>query len=85
MKDVSQGISVATVGSLGSIAYCMNEVGATDLEIANYSHYQDYGVAFAFPKKDTTLRNIIQKGLDQISEAEKNKIFAKWTTINIKK
>ncbi|MFN5415468.1 MAG: histidine kinase dimerization/phosphoacceptor domain -containing protein, partial [Flavobacteriia bacterium] len=73
------------VGSLGTISYFINETSSTDLTIADYTHYQDYSVAFAFPKNQIILRNIIQKGLQSISKDERNKIFSRWTEINVKK
>lgn len=85
LQDVTSGVSVATVGSLGAISYFINETSSTDLTIADYTHYQDYDVAFAFPKKQIILRNIVQKGLQSISKDERNKIFSKWTEINVKK
>jgi two-component sensor histidine kinase len=83
LQDVSSGRSIATVGSLGSISYFINETGSKDLSIASYTHYEDSKVAFAFPKEQEILRNIIQKALENISISERNKIHSKWISINV--
>jgi two-component sensor histidine kinase/ABC-type amino acid transport substrate-binding protein len=82
LEDVSTGISEATIGSLGTISYFINETGSTDLIIANYTHYNKYSVAFAFPKQQQILRNIVQKTLKSITYYDRNKIYSKWVSIN---
>jgi two-component sensor histidine kinase len=85
LQDVSTGVSVATVGSLGTLTFFMNETGSNDLQIANYTRYNKDSVAFAFPKDQIILRNIVQKSLNSISMMERNKINSKWITINFDK
>ncbi|MES2589506.1 MAG: transporter substrate-binding domain-containing protein [Bacteroidota bacterium] len=85
LKDVSTGVSEATVGSSGVITYFMNETGSTDLGIACYTHYKNYKVAFAFPQEQVILRNIVQKALKTITLAQRHKIHSKWVTIKFKK
>lgn len=84
LQDVSSGVSEATVGSLGAINYFINQRGFTNLTIACHTHYSDNGVAFAFPKEQDTLRNIVNQALRSINSNERNKINAKWITMNYK-
>jgi two-component sensor histidine kinase len=83
VKDVSSGKSVATIGSLGAISYSINETGSKDVSISAYTHYSNDYVAFAFPKKQEMLRNIVQKALASIKINDRNKINEKWITIKI--
>jgi two-component sensor histidine kinase/ABC-type amino acid transport substrate-binding protein len=81
LQDVSLGITDATVGSVGTITYFINQTGSYDLSISGYS-YDKHSVAFAFPKQQTVLRNIVQKALKSISLDERNKINSKWVSIH---
>lgn len=81
LQDVSLGISEATVGSVGTITYFINQTGSYDLSISGYS-YDKHSVAFAFPKQQVVLRNIVQKALKSISLDERNKINSKWVSIH---
>lgn len=81
LQDVSLGVTEATVGSVGTITYFINQTGSYDLTISAYS-YDKHSVAFAFPKQQVILRNIVQKALKSISLDERNKINSKWVSIH---
>lgn len=83
LNDVSSGISIASIGSLGAVSFAINQTNSYDLDICAFTDRVDY-VAFAFPKEQIILRNIVQKGLKSVQKDEKNKINAKWVTINYK-
>lgn len=82
LQDVSSGESVATVGSLGSISYFIKENVFSNIIISGHAKMETNGIAFAFPKSQETLRNIVDKALKTISPEERNKIYSKWVTIN---
>ncbi len=84
LQDVSTGISVATIESMGTISYFINEKGFNNLTISSQTFYPEDGVAFAFPKSQVLLRNIMNKALKTISESERNKINSKWISVNYK-
>lgn len=85
LEDVSFGRSIATVGSLGSISYFITEGGFSNLTISGHASLKNTGVAFAFPKNQDTLRDIVDKALKTISPDERSKINSKWIKINVNK
>lgn len=82
LQDVSSGTCVATVGSLGSITYFIKENGFSNIIVTAHTEIDNIDVAFAFPKDQDTLRNIIDKALKTISPDEKSKIYSRWISIN---
>ncbi len=82
LQDVSSGQSEATVGSLGAISYFMKENAFTNLTISGHTNYKGNGVAFAFPKSQKTLRDIVDKALKTVTQDERSKIYSKWITIS---
>lgn len=83
LQDVSSGRSVATVGSLGSISYFIKENGFSNIVVTAHTGMDSIDVAFAFPKSQDTLRNLINKALKTIGGHERSKIYSKWITINL--
>lgn len=83
LDAVSYGEVDAFVENLGVVTYYMTQFGYNNLKIAAPTHYTDNGVAMAVPKDRIILRDILEKVLQSISIAEKNKIRGKWLSVKM--
>jgi len=75
--NVSFGRSDATVIDLATASYLIAQKGITNLRVAGETG-ADIQLAMGVPSTETTLHGIIQKGLDSISEAERQNIRTQW-------
>ena len=83
LRKVSFGTSDAFVENLGTASYYIEKEAITNLRIAGESGYA-YKMALASRKDWPLLNNILEKGLAQISEAEKKAIYTKWIPLEQK-
>ncbi len=82
LEAVSSGVAEATVAALGEAQYIIATQGLPQLRFASRleqgSSEQRFGVRKDWPE----LRSILQKGLDTISETERNEIFHSWVPVS---
>jgi PAS domain S-box-containing protein len=83
LRKVSFGTSDAFVENLGTASYYIEKEGIANLRIAGESGFS-YKMAFASRKDWPILNSILEKGLKQISEAEKKAIYKKWIPLEQK-
>jgi PAS domain S-box-containing protein len=83
LRKVSFGTSDAFVENLATASYYIEKEGITNLRIAGESGFT-YNMAFASRKDWPLLNSILEKGLAQISEAEKRSIYTKWIPLEHK-
>ena len=83
LRKVSFGTSDAFVENLGTASYYIEKEGIANLRIVGESGYA-YKMALASRKDWPLLHSILEKGLAQISEAEKKAIYAKWIPLQQK-
>lgn len=83
LRKVSFGTSDAFVENLGTASYYIEKEGIANLRIVGESGY-GYKMALASRKDWPLLNSILEKGLAQISEAEKKAIYTKWIPLQQK-
>jgi len=83
LRKVSFGTSDAFVENLATASYYIEKEGISNLRIAGESGYS-YKMAFATRKDWPLLSSILEKGLAQISPAEKKAIYKKWIPLEQK-
>lgn len=83
LRKVSFGTSDAFVENLATASYYIEKEGISNLRIAGESGFS-YNMAFASRKDWPLLNSILEKGLTQISEAEKRAIYTKWIPLEHK-
>lgn len=83
LRKVSFGTSDAFVENLATASYYIEKEGIANLRIAGESGYA-YKMALASRKDWPLLNRILEKGLAQISKAEKKAIYAKWIPLQQK-
>ncbi|MGE4470610.1 MAG: transporter substrate-binding domain-containing protein [Desulfovibrio sp.] len=71
----------ATIISLPQASYFIEEKGITNLRVAGHTDYRLYN-RIATRADWPMLNSILQKGLDSISEAEHDRIYRKWVTLD---
>lgn len=69
-----------TIISLPQASYFIEEKGITNLRVAGHTDYKIYN-RIATRSDWPILNSIMQKGLDSISDAEHDRIYRKWITI----
>ena len=77
LRAVSIGEVDAYVSEMASVAWYMEKEGISNLTIAGESGFV-YEMGFACRRDWPELVGIFQKGLDRVSEAERQAIFAHW-------
>lgn len=77
LRKVSFGTSDAFVENVATASYYIEKEGIANLRIAGESGFA-YNMALASRKDWPLLNSILDKGLAQISKAEKKAIYAKW-------
>jgi PAS domain S-box-containing protein len=83
LRKVSFGTSDAFVENLATASYYIEKEGIANLRIAGESGYT-YKMAFASRRDWPLLNSILEKGLAQISAAEKKTIYKKWIPVEQK-
>ncbi|MDD2337644.1 MAG: transporter substrate-binding domain-containing protein [Geobacteraceae bacterium] len=83
LRKVSFGTSDAFVENLATASYYIEKEGISNLRIAGQAGYI-YKMAFASRKDWPLLSSILEKGLAQISAAEKRAIYKKWIPLEQK-
>lgn len=83
LRKVSFGTSDAFVENLATASYYIEKEGISNLRIAGQAGYA-YKMAFASRKDWPLLSSILEKGLAQISTAEKRAIYKKWIPLEQK-
>ncbi|PPD36549.1 MAG: hypothetical protein CTY18_04035 [Methylomonas sp.] len=78
LQAVSKGKSEAAVIFSGAGYFLKNDPKYADLKIAAFYDYNIFNESMAVRKDWPLLATILQKGLDSISEEEKQNIFDKW-------
>ncbi len=88
VKNVEDGLRAVTSGradhyidTLLTTSYNIQRLGFSKIKVAGETPYT-YSLGFASHKKLPTLHQILQKGLDSISEEERSAIFNKWRSIH---
>ncbi len=77
LLNVSFGQSDAAVIDLATASYLISQKGITNLRVAGEAS-RSIQLSMAVPHSEAILQNIIQKGLNSITEAEQHKIRDKW-------
>jgi len=77
LRKISFGMADAMVGDSATTTYYIKKEGITNLRVAGESDYI-YQLAFASRNDWPELNRILEKGLAQISEEEKQAIYKKW-------
>jgi len=80
---VSEGHADAYVGEVMTASYAMTKAGLVNLQFAGQTDYRSE-FSFAAHKDHPELISIIEKALSQISQEEKNSIFDRWHSLDIK-
>ena len=87
VKNHRDGIELAAMGAvdamvtdLASVTYYLKSESIYNLRIVKYLK-KNLELGFAVQKNQSVLKSILQKSIDSISEAEKNKIKDKWITV----
>jgi len=80
LKNVSFGLTDAMVANIGLATYYIEEGGITNLKIGGESGYV-YKWGLASRKDWPELNRILEKGLDLISQDERQKIYRKWVGV----
>lgn len=83
LRAVSSGKAFAFIGDLISTPVMINEFGLNNLKAACPSGFPDHHLAIGIRNDWPALRNIIDKGLKDISASEKAVIINKWSTVKI--
>lgn len=71
----------ATIISLPQASYFIEEKGITNLRVAGHTEYRIYN-RIATRSDWPMLNDILQKGLDSITEQERGQIYRKWVTLD---
>jgi len=71
----------ATIISLPQASYFIEDKGITNLRVAGHTDYKIYN-RIASRSDWPMLNSILQKGLDSITENERNQIYRKWVTLD---
>ena len=77
LLDVSFGRSDAAVIDLATASYVISQKGITNLRVAGETSFSNR-LAMGTLKSEPILQGILQKGLNAITAAERNKIHDKW-------
>lgn len=80
LSSVSRNESFAYVGNLATITYIINNKGFTNLKVSG-SLPLEFALSMGVRSDWPILVSILQKGLDSITEVEKNAIYEKWIPI----
>ncbi|MFT7073267.1 MAG: PAS domain S-box-containing protein [Patiriisocius sp.] len=83
---VSTGESEAFIASLGTVSYLIAQNFIPNIKLigdVNLKNEKETKIHFSVTKDRVILRNILQKGLDEITVDEKNTIRQKWMTVEI--
>lgn len=83
LRKVSFGTSDAFVENLATASYYIEKEGISNLRIGGESGFS-YKMTFASRKDWPLLNSILEKGLAQISAAEKKAIYKKWIPLDQK-
>jgi signal transduction histidine kinase/DNA-binding response OmpR family regulator len=75
---VAEGKEEAFVGNLATSSYMITSLGLTELKYVVFESEEANTLHFAVNKDMPLLKSIIDKGLNQITEAEKIEIHNKW-------
>ena len=81
LKMVSFGLADTIVASTAPASYYIQKAGLSNLQIAGESKFS-WDLSFASRKDWPLLHSILQKTLDDISSAEKEKIITKWISLD---
>ena len=82
MLEVAAGTVDGAVVSLAVASHIMETTAITNLRIAGSTGYS-YHLSFASRKDWPILNRILNKGLDLISQKEKNEIYNKWIRLDV--
>jgi len=80
LAAVSSGRVAAYVGNIASVNYVMTREGLTNLKVSGVSKYR-FELSMAVRNDWPILHSILQKGLDSLSEQEKQAIYSRWVTL----
>ncbi len=81
LKMVSFGLADAIISSTAPASYYIQKAGLSNLQMAGVSEFS-WDLSFASRKDWPLLHSILQKTLDDISSAEKEKIINKWISLD---
>jgi len=77
LLNVSFGISDAAVVDLATASYLISTKGITNLKVAGEIDF-NIQLAMATSKEEPLLRSILQKGIDSITNGEREEIHQRW-------
>lgn len=78
---VSTGEADATVANLAVVSHYLNYSGFENLKIAAPAGYPKIEVKMGVSKNHPELQSILQKGINSVSQKEKNKIIQNWVSV----
>lgn len=81
LMKVTLGEADATVSNLAVVSHYLNYSGYENLKIAAPTSYPDMEGKIGVVKDQPILLNILQKGLNSITEKEKNAIVQNWVSV----
>jgi len=78
---VSNGDIDVLISNIPSISYLVNKLGISNIKLTGITPYT-HDIAFGVRKEWPVLTRILNKGLNTISQAERESIYKKWITFN---
>ena len=77
---VATGKADATVATIAIVSHYLNYNGFENLKIAAPTHFPKIEIKMAVAKGNEEFVNILQKGLNTVTEKEKSKIYKTWVS-----
>jgi signal transduction histidine kinase len=77
LKKVSSGEAYCTIATLPVASHFINKYALKNLKIAGYIDMR-YRLSIAVNHKDKELLELLNKALEEITQAEQNNIYSKW-------
>lgn len=82
LEAVMDGRASLYSGNLGAINYAIHKYGIIGLHVVGQSSHR-FELAIGVTKDNPVLFNILRKGLDSITEEERQQIFNKWIKLEV--
>lgn len=82
IEAVIEGRAKAFSGNLGVINFTLQQYGLTGVSVVGQSSHR-FDIAVGVQKDNPILFNILQKGLDSITDKERQKIYNKWVKLEV--
>jgi len=81
LTAVSMGRADAYLGDLASATHYIRNAGLTNLKVAARTEYGSDEISMAVRKDQPLLRDILDKALASVSQAERDAIYDKWVSL----